>query len=494
MTVSKYDDALTKTNSNDVLEKGQAGPATDYPSVAAAEDGNLAEDALAVNPGNSEHDQINYKTMGWVKAGFLLLAETIALGVLSFPSAYHRLGMVPGLMVTFALSIMSTWTGYVLIQFKVNHPGVLNFADAGRVIAGRKGGIFMGIFLAIKVTFVASSHSLSGAIALSSISSDAVCSIAYAAIISFVSFLLMVPRTFEKVSYICFLSVSCILVACMITIVGTGTQSLETLQKATDKDLGPVTWYISNNTGLTDSIGALTNIIFGYAGHVAILSFCSEMKQPRDFKKSLALVQVGATTVYIIVGATIYAFTGGYVTSPALTATAPALRITAYSIALISIIVSGVVASYVCAKFIWVELFRGTPILTENSYKAWSYWITICAIMWTIAFILGEVIPFFNQLLSITSAFFSNWLTFGLSGVLWLYDNHAKRSHAMPMASGPGGWFASPTKTILTLSAFGIILFSAAITGLGAYSSIKSIADGYSKGTYSHPFSCSASG
>lgn len=34
--------------------------------------------------------------MGWVKAGALIMAETIALGILSFPSVFHRIGMAPG--------------------------------------------------------------------------------------------------------------------------------------------------------------------------------------------------------------------------------------------------------------------------------------------------------------------------------------------------------------------------------------------------------------
>lgn len=36
----------------------------------------------------------NDAKMGWPKATFLLLAETIALGVLSFPSVCHRIGIV----------------------------------------------------------------------------------------------------------------------------------------------------------------------------------------------------------------------------------------------------------------------------------------------------------------------------------------------------------------------------------------------------------------
>jgi len=67
----------------------------------------------------------------------------------------------------------------------------------------------------LKVTLVAASHSLSGGIALSNISDYKICSIAYAAIITIVSLLLSIPRTFEKISWISFVSVSSIIIACL---------------------------------------------------------------------------------------------------------------------------------------------------------------------------------------------------------------------------------------------------------------------------------------
>lgn len=89
---------------------------------------------------------------------------------------------------------------------------------------------------------------------------------------------------------------------------------------------------------------------------MAIFSFASEMREPKEFTKSLALVQVLATSWYILVGATIYSFSGQYVTSPALSGTVDAVRITAYAIALISIIVAGVVASLVAGKYVWLQV------------------------------------------------------------------------------------------------------------------------------------------
>lgn len=180
--------------------------------------------------------------------------------------------------------------------------------------------------LATKCTLVAGSHCLSGAIAFDNMTNHATCNVVWALVVGIISFLLAVPRTFASVSYIGFVSVTSILVACFITIIAVSVQDSDVLVPAGGE---PIHWEAFHNPGFSDTINALSNIIFAYGGHVAILSFCSEMKDPKQFKKSLALVQVLSTTFYIITGAVIYRYGGQYVTSPALTMGSRTVRITA---------------------------------------------------------------------------------------------------------------------------------------------------------------------
>jgi hypothetical protein len=77
---------------------------------------------------------------------------------------------------------------------------------------------------------------------------------------------------------------------------------------------------------------------------MAVLTFCSEMKQPKDFRKSFVIVQGSQLFLYTLVGSLVYVFGGQYTTSPALTMTTRPLAITAYAFALVTIIISGVVA------------------------------------------------------------------------------------------------------------------------------------------------------
>ena len=96
--------------------------------------------------------------------------------------------------------------------------------------------------------------------------------------------------------------------------------------------------------------------IFAYAGHVAFFTFISEMKKPEEFAKSLFALQIADTTLYLVVGVVIYAYTGSDAVSPALGNTGFTLRRIAYGIALPTIMIAGVINGHVCAKLIYVRL------------------------------------------------------------------------------------------------------------------------------------------
>ena len=54
----------------------------------------------------------------------VMLAETISLGILALPSALATLGMIPGVALILGLGILSTYTGYVIGQFRLVYPWV----------------------------------------------------------------------------------------------------------------------------------------------------------------------------------------------------------------------------------------------------------------------------------------------------------------------------------------------------------------------------------
>ncbi|WRT64466.1 uncharacterized protein IL334_001398 [Kwoniella shivajii] len=440
-------------------------------------------DPFSAQRADHEEDCVDFRSMGWVQAGLVATAENIALGALSYPSIFLRLGMVGGLIANVGLGVLAYITAWIMIDFKMKHMGVMHFADAGGLLFGPWGRRILGAGMVAKSIGLGGSHVLAGRQALNTLSTNAICSVWYALIIAFVSVMMSTNREFGKLAPLSWLSVSCILIACMITIVATGVQSSSVLVKHGV----PIEWHATpTNPNLMDVIGALTNVVFAYGGNMGVFSWCSEMKNPNDFKKSFLITQGLGIIVYCIVGATIYAFGGQYVTSPAFTMTTKPVRITAYAFALVTILISGIVGLNVGAKYLYVNTFRKSRLLTSKGLRARLAWVGIVTVMWIAAFVLAELIPFFNQLLTIVSSLFSVWFSYGLCGVIWFYNKHPYYAHDGEIRSMTGFW----PKFFMGCAILSIAL-SIAITPLGLYSAIQGIRDGYSAGTFTHPFSCS---
>jgi hypothetical protein len=348
---------------------------------------------------------------------------------------------------------------------------------------------------------LAGSHVLVGQKALNAISSNAICGVWFGFIIMIASAGLSYNREWGKLHLLSGLSVGCILTAAMIIMIAVGVQDDIVLTHGK----APIHWHaFPQDPSLMNVIGGLTNIVFAYGGSLACFTLCSEMKKPNDFKKSFVIVQGSQAATYVIVGAVVYALGGQvshhvsrhpvhvanpqYVQSPALTMATHTVVIVAYSFALVTIIISGILGTNIGTKYLYVSVLRNSPLLTSKGLKAWLVWMGMTLFMWIIGFIVSQLIPFFNQLLTIISSLFSVWFIYGYTGFMWFYDNHpacAKYAGDLqPRAVDT--WFK---KLLMAVAIFSIIL-SIAITPLGMYSAVQGIIDGYSKGTFKHPFSC----
>ncbi len=61
--------------------------------------------------------------MSWELVAVLMVAEIVSNGMLSLPSSLAVVGAVPGAIIIVFLGVFATFTSWVLIQFKLRHPG-----------------------------------------------------------------------------------------------------------------------------------------------------------------------------------------------------------------------------------------------------------------------------------------------------------------------------------------------------------------------------------
>ncbi|KAL4966630.1 transmembrane amino acid transporter protein-domain-containing protein [Aspergillus stella-maris] len=392
-----------------------------------------------------------------------MVAETVSIGILSLPSVVAALGLVPAIILLVGIGLMSTYTGYTIGQFRWAYPHVQSMADAGEVLAGAFGREFLGMGQLLLIVFIMASHLLTFTVAMNTITDHGTCSIVFGVVGLVISYLLCLPRTAAKVSYLsiglaAFISVFSSVLIVMIA-VGVEKPWKGKLEAAVD-------------TNLYHAFLGVCNIVFSFSGHVAFFSFIAELKDPREYPKSLFLLQGTDTILYIVSSVVIYCYAGPNVTSPALGSASPIIGKIAYGIALPTIIIGGVVNGHVTAKYIYVRIFRGTNRMHKSDLVSVGSWVGITLATWIVAWVIAMAIPVFNNLLSLIASLFASWFTYGFSGMFWLYLNKSCL-------------FASPRKIFLTVVNIGMVAVSAAICGLGLYVSGRALNEDSSSASFS---------
>lgn len=76
---------------------------------------------------------------------------------------------------------------------------------------------------------------------------------------------------------------------------------------------------------------------------ISFFNVVSEMRNPRDFTKSVLVCQLIVTTVYLVIGGVVYHFCGQYVASPALGSAGPLMKRVCYGIAIPGLIAGAVI-------------------------------------------------------------------------------------------------------------------------------------------------------
>lgn len=171
------------------------------------------------------------------------------------------------------------------------------------------------------------------------------------------------------------------------------------------------------------AFNSISNVVFAYGGHVAWVSFIAELRNPKEFPKSLVLLQAVDISLYLVAAVVIYRYAGEDVASPALNSNTALIRKIAWGIALPTIIIAGVIFAHVTVKYIYLRVFSGTKYLNSRGLVATGSWVGLAIGTWTVAWIIAESIPVFSDLLGFISALFASWFSYGFPGMCWFYMN-----------------------------------------------------------------------
>lgn len=401
------------------------------------------------------HDK--FHRLGWKRLTVVLIVEAIALGSLSIPSAFASLGMVAGVILSIGIGLIAIYTSYVVGQVKLKFPHITHYTDAGALLMGKFGYELVSVMFSLQLLFLVGSHTLTGAIAFGNITANGTCSIVFAVVSAIILMLLAIPPSFAEVAILGYIDFASIIVAILITIIGTGVGSHSGTIATSD-------WSAWPKEGLTfvEAFIALGNIIFAYSFAVCQFSFMDEMHTPKHFVKSIWALGLIEIFIYTVTGALIYVFVGSTVESPALLSAGPLLSKVAFGVALPVIFISGSINTTVLARYIHGRYYKDSVIRFINTKMGWITWLTLVTIITILAWIIAEAIPFFSDLLSICSCLFISGFTFYFPA--WMWFKLIKE----------GKWYEKKNLLLAVVNAV-VFVIGIIILGCGTYASIADI-------------------
>ncbi|KAI1805120.1 transmembrane amino acid transporter protein-domain-containing protein [Daldinia bambusicola] len=425
-----------------------------------------ASEAQKVAMGNA-----HFNRLGWKRLTVVLIVEAIALGSLSMPAAFATLGMVAGVILSVGLGLIAIYTSYVVGQVKLKFPEVQHYADAGRLILGRFGYELVGGMFVLQLVFLVGSHCLTGTIAFLNITNNGTCSLVFGVVSAIILLLLAIPPSFAEVAILGYIDFVSIMAAIFITIIATGVQRTDS-GVSSDWSAWP-----KENLNFTEAFIAITNIVFAYSFAICQFSFMDEMHTPKHFVKSIWALGLIEIVIYTITGALIYCFVGQGVKSPSLLSAGDMVSKIAFGIALPVIFISGSINGTVVGRYIHGRVYRDSVTRFINTTKGWVTWLALITLITVIAWVIAEAIPFFSDLLAISSALFISGFTFYFPAIFWF------------MLIKQGKWYAKENILTSLLNGLVFIIGLVVLVG-GTYASIVDIIDGYNKGKVRGAFTC----
>eukprot|EP00184_Porphyridium_aerugineum_P008186 CAMPEP_0184692728 /NCGR_PEP_ID=MMETSP0313-20130426/1082_1 /TAXON_ID=2792 /ORGANISM="Porphyridium aerugineum, Strain SAG 1380-2" /LENGTH=518 /DNA_ID=CAMNT_0027150577 /DNA_START=137 /DNA_END=1690 /DNA_ORIENTATION=- len=419
--------------------------------------------------------------ISWVMAAFLIIGETVSLGVLAMASNFSTFGYVPTIALIVGLGLVATYTGYVILDFyMLNKEHVMtNYGEAATLVLGQKFGTFVHIEQSILLFLSMGATAKSAGQAIYSLTQHKFCLAVLTAGAAMLGVIMSYPIYMRGVSVLSALAFGCICASMSLNIVGMFLQGtpMYNLPAGTNPE---VSAFPPHHTTFRDGLASITTIVFGYVGHIVFFEFIHSMKKPKEFKKALVAAQTFAISAYTVVGYLVYHVAGIYAQSPALLNLSPdsLFGILGWLFLLPNLLVGDAIdANVLCHNIIrsvgeitWWNRFLGklnaqhpsqthiedeppalapamngnangihdvesnrnaapleeTAVIHENTPVTIGfriYWVFMVFSVWMGAFLVAEVIPTFNGLLTFSSIF-STQFTYLFPALFWLISVH----------------------------------------------------------------------
>lgn len=437
----------------------------------------------------------DFRGVSTLGAAVLIAKAQFGLGVLGIPGTFSSLGVVPGLISLLSLCFLSTWAGIMVGKFRLRHPLVYSIGDAAEVLFGKAGKEVVGVAFWIYYCLVYAAALITLSISFNVLSGHSLCTTLWLVVGAVIAFVCGTGvRTMKLMSWLGYVALALVLlsawivaIACLCQSRPAGAAAGETINKqiaafATGKPF----------SAIASAIGVQLLSLCGTAG---FFNIHAEMRDQKQYNKSLLMGLGFVVTNYIILGCMVYGKIGVYVTSPALGSAGELFKKVCYGVALPGLIYTALFHAHLAGKYSLVRILRNTEHLQSNTTVHWLTWVVSMLVACVFGFVIAGAIPFFDDLLSLVASLIGTGFMLIIPGLLALHQI----SQYKP-STGDGqlawvshcrqNWASSKTSKYTAVIALISIAAGLFILGAGTYGSVQSIINNYRDGDVSLAFSC----
>lgn len=239
---------------------------------------------------------------------------------------------------------------------------------------------------------------------LNALSHHATCTVYFALVATLIIILTASIRKFQNLTYLTWAGFLSIFTAVLIVVIAVTTldrpaaapprQQGEAEEEKFDLGFYPLPSQVTFASGVVAS----TTIFVSFAGTSAFLPVISEMRRPDEYRKALYLCMSLVTAAYLSLSMVMYRWAGKWVASPSLGSAGQTVKMIAYGIGLLGLVVSACLYLHVAAKYLFVRILRGSGHLERNSWVHWATWLGLTFGLGVVAFVLAEAIPIVSVL------------------------------------------------------------------------------------------------
>jgi hypothetical protein len=283
----------------------------------------LTDSELAVQGEVDDHevfkktqDGVDFRTVGWFKASVIFVKVMFAVGVLSLPATMYSLGAVGGSLSIVFWGLFNTYAFVILGEFRERRPGCHSIADMADVVGGVVAKEITGVLFIFAYVLCAGAGIIGVSTGLNALSHHSACTVWWSFLGMVVIALTASVRKLQHVGWLTYAGFISIYVAVLVVVIGVTQRD----RPAAAPQEGPyeLGYHVINNPGFAAGMVASSTIFYSSAGTSAFLPVISEMRNPKDYKKSLYLCMTVVTGSYLCFSLVVYRWCGQWVAVPSL--------------------------------------------------------------------------------------------------------------------------------------------------------------------------------